>query len=434
MTIRLLYVVFILTMFNTIFFMPRWVTTITFPKTFLLIPKQNDSWHPMRSAINYLKEANHKKGLYEEVFFKAENRFLYPPTSLLPVYLFSKITDHYFLILKGISWVCIIATIIFVSMIFRWGIGTFLNGKISSINKPSRRDEIIIMLSIGIVTVLFYPIMKAYELGQIQTWLNAMFAVLFYCYLRNWQAPAGIILGLMCLVKPHYALIFVWGILRKKWQLVLCFLSIILPALIISCLLFGIENHLEFSSVVSFLSKRGQAYYPNQSMNGLLNRLIHYGDMDVLKWQGDVLPPVNMIVYAGSIGFAMILVPLAFLLPMRAKKEGHIIDLSIIALTSTIISPTAWEHHYGILLPIYAFVFSYLLSEDVLGKPVRPYLWILAISYLLTSNFIAGLQVFADQPYWNILLSYVFFGALILLVCLVRFMFENNLRLSTQKI
>src|SRR5262249_37752851 len=85
-------------------------------------------------------------------------------------------------------------------------------------------------------------------------------------------------------------------------------------------------------------------------------------------------------------------------------------DFSTMALSLTMASPIAWEHHYGILLPVFA-----LLLASSLGHWVRVLL--LAGSYVLISNFFSAANALA-WTYLNFAQSYVLFGALIVLMLL----------------
>jgi hypothetical protein len=35
------------------------------------------------------------------------------------------------------------------------------------------------------LVLTFYPIIKAYSLGQIQVWVNSLFAILFWCWMKK---------------------------------------------------------------------------------------------------------------------------------------------------------------------------------------------------------------------------------------------------------
>ena len=73
-------------------------------------------------------------------------------------------------------------------------------------------------------------------------------------------------------------------------------------------------------------------------------------------------------------------------------------------------SPIAWEHHYGITLPMYAILLASSLRD-------RTRLVLLGVSYVLVSTFVQVTNLLAGGPL-NILQSTLFVGALVLLVLL----------------
>ncbi len=79
-------------------------------------------------------------------------------------------------------------------------------------------------------------------------------------------------------------------------------------------------------------------------------------------------------------------------------------------------SPVAWEHHYGILLPIYALLFSVLYQQRVFGRATPPWL---AATYVLTSNYF-GIAQLAAGTRANPLQSHLLLGAVMVLVGLYR--------------
>jgi hypothetical protein len=80
------------------------------------------------------------------------------------------------------------------------------------------------------------------------------------------------------------------------------------------------------------------------------------------------------------------------------------------ALSITIASPIAWEHHYGTILPVFA-----VLLPSVIGNRRR--LILLILSYIVISNFIPVTNLLASSVL-NVAQSYLLAGALITLVLL----------------
>ena len=103
---------------------------------------------------------------------------------------------------------------------------------------------------------------------------------------------------------------------------------------------------------------------------------------------------------------------------LRARRQHPgVLDLCCAALCFTMASPIAWEHHYGITLPIYLVAFSYIVTQPSMPKQ-QVELAALVISWVLVGS---NLQIFdlLHTTSLNFLQSYVFFGALLLLRVLV---------------
>jgi hypothetical protein len=394
---------------------------------FLQVKQKDDSWTPMLQAIDYLK-IFHQKPLYSEVFFDKNIKFQYPPTSLLFLYILKAIAPQgisevkILEVLNIFSWISVITTVFFAIKIFDETLAKSTNTNFSS--SSSKADLITRYLILACLSISFYPLIKAYSLGQIQAWINCIFTVLFWCWMKDKKVISGILAGTLCLIKPQYALIGIWGILRKQWIFMLAFIATTLTCLLISIYLFGFTNHINYLSVLSFISKHGEAYYHNHSVNGLLNRFFFNGE--ILVFQKNSFPPYNPLVYLGTTISSIALISLALFLPARTKSKGSIIDFSIIALTATMASPIAWQHHYGILLVVYAFLLPYLLDKKILGNFKIPYL---CLSYLLSSNLFYLTTQLAYAPFkLNIVQSYLLAAAFMILALLYCISIRMNKR------
>ena len=87
-----------------------------------------------------------------------------------------------------------------------------------------------------------------------------------------------------------------WALLRREWRFAFACVATGLVGLIGSIAVFGWANHLDYLRVLSHLAERGEAYYPNQSVNGLLNRLMSIGEPELysnLDWGDGALPAVQ---------------------------------------------------------------------------------------------------------------------------------------------
>ena len=54
--------------------------------------------------------------------------------------------------------------------------------------------RVVIVLALALT---FYPLVKAYTLGQIQNWLNGLFALALWFWVSGRKVPSGILIALM---------------------------------------------------------------------------------------------------------------------------------------------------------------------------------------------------------------------------------------------
>jgi hypothetical protein len=259
------------------------------------------------------------------------------------------------------------------------------------------------------LTMTFYPLVKGFTLGQVQIWISALFAVATLFFALEWRASTGFLMGLMSRIKPHYGLTLLWGVFNRDWRFAIGLGVTILLGSALSITRFGWANHLDYLSVVSLMSERGEAYYANHAVNGLLNRFIGRSAPDLYhNTDFGGFPPYNGWVYwptlltSGAIVLASLL--------RRSDRSHRLISFCLVSASVTIASPIAWEHHFAVFLPVYVVAYAALARS-----PGR--LLCLAASYLLVATYIGAARLLAPTPF-NIFQSYMLFGSLILLALL----------------
>src|SRR5690606_38957486 len=84
------------------------------------------------------------------------------------------------------------------------------------------------------------------------------------------------------------------------------------------------------------------------------------------------------------------------------------VDLAIVSLTATMTAPVAWDHHYGILLPIAALVMPPIAAARSFGRATWP---ILLTVYVVSAQTFFNMAVWAERSPWNLAQSYQLFAA-----------------------
>jgi hypothetical protein len=373
------------------------------------LPTHTDSWYTMNQAYAHIR-AHPEVPVYSELFFRWKVKFQYPVSSLLvlaplgaagadPQALYRSFT-----VLSQLSLAVLLSAcgMLAVSLLNRGSPdGEFLTSR--------KRWSVVAATALLVST--FYPVYKAYNLGQIQLWLDALIAVAFWCYWSGFRRWTGVLVGLMALIKPQYGLFLIWAALRRQWGVTTGFLGAFALGSIASLALFGWENNVQYFSVLSYLSLHGESYFPNQSVNGLMNRLLENGPNLVFLQHG--FPDFHPLVYAVTMATSVFMVAGSLYFPLRWRGGGSVVDFSILLLTCTMASPIAWEHHYGVLVPILIFLFTRLGRFRPMERVA------LGVSFFAVAANHSWTNRFADGWYC-ILQSYLFFGALCILVLLYR--------------
>jgi hypothetical protein len=372
----------------------------------------------MNASLEYA-QSPHTTPLYSEIFFNQNRKFQYPPSSLLAIAAMLKLSGPEYVrttekqVFETITfndvlgWAFILISAVATVLLLEIGLRR---------NRPANDSQVLLATRLAIVTGLtltFYPIVKAYTLGQIQVWINGLFALALLCWVTGYKASSGLLIGLMCLVKPHYGLFVLWAALRREWRFMAGCAATVAAGLTASVAAFGWANHIDYIYVVSYLTQHGETFYPNQSVNGILNRLMSLSDpvsYNSLEFFDLKFPPFNPWVYSGTLITSLIILSIALFRRDIPGDSDRTFDYCIMTLSATMASPIAWEHHYGIVLPIFA-----VLLTNALRNP-KTLLW-LAASYVLVSTFIPATNLLALTPL-NFVQSSLFAGALIVLVLL----------------
>jgi hypothetical protein len=263
------------------------------------------------------------------------------------------------------------------------------------------------------LALTFYPLAKAYTLGQIQNWLNGLFALALLCWVTGRKAPSGVLIGLMALVKPQYGAFVLWALLRREWGFTAALVATGIVGVAGSIVAYGFANHLDYLRVLEFLAERGETYYPNQSVNGLLNRVmvlidpVHWNSID---FDDNAFPPFSPLVSGGTLVASVVLLSAALFRRGNKGDPDRTFDFCTMALSITIASPIAWEHHYGTIFPILAVLLASVISD-------RRRLLLLAVSYVLISNYIPVTNLLAATVF-NVAQSYLLAAALTVLLLL----------------
>jgi alpha-1,2-mannosyltransferase len=369
---------------------------------FLHFCQFTDSWGPMLGSVNYFR-ANPGLPIYQA---KLYDTLIYPLTSILPLEWMKQagMSDPaVFRTLMFASWLAVCAVVGLQVMIAAKVVGP----RMSEPGGLSWRA----VVATALAAFFFMPITLAFSLGQAQIFLDLFFTLLVLFWAQGLERPAGVMMAMLAMVKPQFGLLLLWAALRRRWSALISGAITLALGATASMAVFGVRNNLDYLGVLAGLSRKAQSHYANQSMFGLLNRAIFNGEN--LPYHPYVYPPFVPWAYHVTLATTAVLVLLALAYPWR-ERAGSMADLGAIGVVCVIATPMAWEHHYGVMLPIFVWFWF-----AVYRRGSGTVLW-LAIAWVLIADFLSPFNFFAAIPVANVLQSYMYFGALLLLGLLMR--------------
>jgi hypothetical protein len=359
---------------------------------------RDDSWTPMRMAIELLRDSP-EKPLYSTIF-ERRIKFQYAPTSLLGLEALGAVFGEAALTNVALN----LLGILLLPIVF-WCVYALCRPILPPL-RVAPLDHALPFL----FTALCYPMLKSVELGQIQTHLNALFCLAVLLYVGGRTATAGVIIGLIATIKPQLGLFLVWAVLQKEYRFAKAMGICVGVAGVASLLRYGLTPHLEYLGVLSEISRRGESYYANQSLNGLLLRALHLGPN--LEFSYGVFAPYSPWVRYPTLLATLLLIGLAlWRFPGSSAHRG--VNFVLAAMCFTIGSPVAWQHHYGIAPAVFAVCIVAMSKQEL---PASAWV-VLGVAWLLVGTRVAATAALADTPL-NFLQSYTFFGGLLLLALL----------------
>jgi alpha-1,2-mannosyltransferase len=368
-------------------------------KLFAHVQQGTDSWEPMLKSLDYF-HAHPESPIYEA---KLYDTLIYSLVSLLPLAALEKLGitgDRMLRLLAWSSWLAVW---------FVGGISALLASRLLS--RKGAKLSVASIISIFVACIFFYPLLKGYTLGNAQTFLTLGFTLLIYLWSTGREKSSGIVVAALAMVKPQYVLVLLWMAVRRRWG---AFWSGTIFAAVmfsISIMVFGWRNNLGYLPVLAGLSHKAQSHYANQSMFGTLNRMVFNGEN--LDYHPYVYTSYVPWIYYATVASSLFLAGLALFYPW-GKFRGTTADIANMGIVSVAASPMAWEHHYGIVFPIFVWLwFSYGCWE-------QRRTWLLGTSFFLCGSWLSVTTFLASKPGLNLLQSYIYFGALLLMFLLYR--------------
>jgi Glycosyltransferase family 87 len=376
-------------------------------------PLAEDSWYPMSKALDFIYSSSGKL-VYQTLFFTQHIKFQYPPSGLL---LFDAMRH------VGIDELWEFNATNVAAM---WVCGVVFAVMCVQILGPVRLRGVRVPVAplAFIVWIKFFPDHLALRLGQIQVLLGLLFLLACWSVINDRRVWAGMLVAAAATMKPQFLLFGVWALWRRDWHFAAAFAVVTGAAFVVSVGLYGWDAQVAYLNVLSYLSRHGECFHLNQSVNGVLNRFLAgpCTDFDqhvdpATPIHNSWFPPYIATVYVATLVSSLVLVVAAFVRTKTPDRQSMLLAFCTAGLLFTMASPIAWVHHYNILLPGYLIGLKVMLDRHE-HDPAWTSSLFLVISFGLTGLGFRPIFGPVDHSS-NLVQSHVFAGAVILAVVLL---------------
>ena len=201
-----------------------------------------------------------------------------------------------------------------------------------------------------------YPVWHHLKIGQSSLLVLLLLAASLALLRRGRETAAGAILSGAILLKLTPVIFVALFLIRRRWRAAGAAIGGVAALSLLSGFAAGWKAQVTYFTRMVPLLSAGTAFYPNQSLNGFLTRLLSLGD-DRKADLSVGLPEARLLAGAA----AAIVLGLSLLLVWRRRREAEFAaeedGFALLVVASLLASPISWEHHYvALLLPAWILV------------------------------------------------------------------------------
>lgn len=255
------------------------------------------------------------------------------------------------------------------------------------------------------------PLSDTIGYGQVDILLLLLLTLGLQAVLAKRYSAAGVFIGIGAALKIYPIAMLGWALAQRRWQPFAGALGALMVLAAASTVLFGWPVHETFLREVMPATGLGTAWVESQTFNGFLNRLLSH---EAVRLQPESGEPVRVATYV----FAIVLVLSTSLLTLRDGGLPQDLSFGLWIVTMLLILPAAWMHYEALLLIPFCQLFVLARSEHGVRWPIVA-LYALAWMLIAHGNLWSFFNKSLYGPFWQLVLSYKFYGQLLLYAAIV---------------
>jgi alpha-1,2-mannosyltransferase len=180
------------------------------------------------------------------------------------------------------------------------------------------------------------PFLGTLALGQVYTLLALGLVTAWVADRRGKPLVSGATLGLVLAVKPQFAPVLLWPLLRRRWRMLAAALASGAAATLIGLVVAGQDAFVNWLAYVS--SRQPDGYWDNHTLPGATARLFR---------ENEFVEPVAMLPWVEPLAYVLGIAIIG-LTALRVRKSPEM-GLWALVAASLLASPISW-HNYLVLL------------------------------------------------------------------------------------
>jgi hypothetical protein len=254
-----------------------------------------------------------------------------------------------------------------------------------------------------VVFLAFAPVMRrCLTLGQTTPLLVLSLCAVYLLMRAGWERTAGILLGVICVIKIPPMLLLPLLLLRRRFTVAVPAMAVVAAAIALSWLVFGDELMQQYADRVIWDNfGRVHAAFNNQSIDGALMRIL--SQQGLADWVPVPRPThERLIAYALLALVATLLLNRGrgLLLPRRAPRDddprsGSLeLELGLGIALMVLVFPIVWIHYYLFLVVPLTLLPLWWSARGELGN-----VWWVALLFAVGTWLAGGADTYENSWY-----------------------------------
>lgn len=210
---------------------------------------------------------------------------------------------------------------------------------------PCTKNDMAALLIYMIIFLCYYPTWINIISGQFALILLVLITSAWIAARKGRNAVCGILLGLAMSLKLFVGLFLLFFLVRRRWRLLLWFISTFLLLSLLPLWIMGIETYKNYFAVLSEITWYAASW--NASFLGFYTRIFG-GSENVPLFN---LPELAFaLTRISSLIFALWLVWLAWPRPQESSRDHFDLGFSLTITGMLLVSPLGWMYYFTVLI------------------------------------------------------------------------------------